>query len=36
LEPEKRGVINRDDDDSYRAEKIEPGLALTSSEARVD
>jgi hypothetical protein len=33
---EKRGVIDRDDKDSYGAEKIEPGLALTSSEAWVD
>jgi hypothetical protein len=36
FEAEKRGVINRDDDDSYRAEKIKPGLALTSGETRVD
>jgi hypothetical protein len=36
FEAEKRGVINRDDDDSYGAEKIKPGLALTSGEARVD
>jgi hypothetical protein len=36
FETEKRGMINRDDDDSCSAEKIEPGLALTLSEARVD
>jgi hypothetical protein len=36
FEAEERGVINRDDDDSYGAEKIQPGLALTSSKARVD
>jgi len=36
FEAEERGVINRNDEDSYGAEKIKPGLALTSSEARVD
>jgi hypothetical protein len=33
---EKCRMIDRDDDDSSGTEKVEPGLALTSSEARVD
>jgi hypothetical protein len=36
LETEKRGMIDRDDDNRYGAEKIKPGLPLTSSKARVD
>jgi hypothetical protein len=35
-ETEERGVINRDDDDCQGAKKIEPRLALTSREARID
>jgi hypothetical protein len=36
FETEKRGVINRDNDDCQGAKKIEPRLALTSREARID
>ena len=36
FETEKRGVINRDDDDCQGAKKIEPRLALTSREPRID
>ena len=36
FETEKRGVINRDNDDRQRAKKIETRLALTSREARID
>jgi hypothetical protein len=36
FEAEKRGMINRDDDDSYGAEKIEPRLARAPNETRID
>jgi hypothetical protein len=36
FESEKRGVINDDDDDGESAEKIEPRLAFTIGEARVN
>src|SRR5207237_1743389 len=36
FESEKRGVVNDDDDDGERAEKIETRLALTILKARVD
>jgi hypothetical protein len=36
FETEKRGVINRNNDDCQGAKKIETGLALTSGEARID
>ena len=35
-ETEKRGVVDRNDDDGKGAEKIETGLALTIGEARID
>jgi len=36
FESEERGVIDGDDDDGQRAEKIEARLALTMCETRVD
>ena len=36
FETEKRGVIDRDDDDGKRAKKIETGRALTIGETRVN
>ena len=36
FEAEKRGVINRDNDDCQRAKKIEARLALTSREAGIN
>ena len=36
FESEERGVIDGDDDDGQRAEKIEARLALTMGETRVD
>ena len=36
FESEKRGVVNDDDDDGERAEKIETWLALAILKARVD
>jgi hypothetical protein len=35
-EAENPGVIDNNDDDGKRAEKIQPGLPLTISKARVD
>src|SRR5438128_11571738 len=36
FESEKRGVVNDDDDDGERAEKIETRLALAILKARID
>ena len=36
FESEKRGVINDNDNDGERAEKIETGLAFAILEARID
>ena len=36
FESEKRGVIDRDDKDSERAEKVETRLALAIAKARID
>jgi hypothetical protein len=35
-EAENAGVINNDDDDGQRTEKIETGLAFAISKARID
>jgi hypothetical protein len=36
FESEQCGVVNNDDDDGKRAEKIEPGLAFAILKARID